>query len=278
MSRTKSVNLPLALVGVIFFIVGIMFSSNFFDSIKFSKISSTGKQYSAVIDEIDYTDASYNDYHYGRAKVYYTDDKGEEKEGYTSYYFREDKAPQIGSAIYIREFNGDICEDNFTPSNVYTLSSIFFFVFGGIGLTFTIACLINFFKYLKDRRVLNNGRIVTATFISSNKALEVGDKSLYSITLSYRGDYNQEVIYTTPARYHVDEAYKFELMKNFSICYLGDKVVITEDISKVDILNIKHIANDERTYCTKCGTENRYKNLNCPNCGHNEFTCAHNKK
>ena len=269
--RNKGIGF-LILFGAIFFIVGVAFIGNSLSIIRYFNISANGTEYVAIVDDIERSSGQYNDEYYGRAKVYYTDANGEEKEGYTSYYFKYHKAPKIGSSIKIKEYEGEIVESNFTPSAVYTVSTIISCVFGGVGLIIIIIGVSLIIKNIKHLEIVKKGTISKGKFIRATSNVVVNGVPMFAITFSFTGEYGQEKVTTTTSRYYADEAYKLELMRNFQICVYKDEAVITENLDLIDIMNLKQRVSETRKYCAHCGTENTENNLNCKNCGSNEFT------
>ena len=272
LTRSKNLILVFLIIGIIFFAFGLVMSKNALDNIKFLKISAQGEEYAAIIDEIEISTASYNEVKYGRAKVYYTDKDGNEKEGYTSYFFPVYEKPAIGSAIRIKELDGDIVETDYTPSDVYTTSTIFTCIFGGIGIIFLFIAAGVVLSNVKRNKIIRNGTFSQGTFIRAQTSVTVNNVPLYSITFSFMGRYGQEKVTTSPARYYPDEAHKLELLKKFQICVYDDQAVITENLESIELIELKQKAKDSRQFCAHCGTENTEHYLNCKNCGSNDFT------
>lgn len=271
-TKNKNLILIFLLTAVIFFSVGLFLSRETFDNIRFLKISKQGEEYVAIIDEIEITSASYNEVRYGRAKVYYTDKNGNEKEGFTSYFFPIYEKPAIGSTIRIKELDGKIVESNYTPSDVYTVSTILTCIFGGVGILFILISSGIILTNLNHNRIIRNGTFSHGTFIKAQTNVTINNVPMYSITFSFMGRYGQEEITTSPSRFYPDEAYKLELLKKFQICVYNNQAVITENLEAIDLIELKQRAKDLRRFCAHCGTENTEHNLNCKSCGSNDFT------
>lgn len=270
-SHNSTKNL-LLLVGIIFLTVAIFTFNEAIAPIEYYKISKSGKLYSAIVERTERTIASYNEQAFIRAFVYYTDENGQEKAGYTSYCYPSYDCPREGSVVMIRELDGKIVEDNFNPSGVYTASALITILFGITGLILILIPVVTLILNYRKKRIIVNGVKSTGTFIEAKTNMSVNGQPVYRVTFSFIGRYNKEKVTTTSARYYADDVYKLEMMKNFEIYVLGDIATITQDLSSVEIIDLKQQVAAKRQYCTQCGRENVNNYTYCENCGNDVFS------
>lgn len=273
-SGFKNAYVFIMLFAFFFMIPSLILFNDFKNGFVYKDLVKNGTEtYATVVTNSARSTSEINGVKYYSIEYTFTDSNNETHTGRTSEAYTY-------SEIVVLKKNGTILI-KYNPKTFQSIQATYkmgssptttiFLVFTGVDIIIWGVAIFLVVKEIKNRKILKNGKVYIATYVSSGSNVKVNGMPMFHIKYFWENENGEMFEEKSGHDYTYMEAMAFETAKTFKVKAANGKSVIYSTPAELVKLNTKNektkLKQEENIKCEYCGSLYSSKKTQCPSCG-----------